>query len=80
MISSDIKSLMLHFPEYKVIVNGNKTNSRGVAIFLKNNFEFKIISIENDNNENLIVCDLQIGEVTLRLLNVYALNIDKQLN
>ena len=76
LISSDIKSLMLHFPEYKIIVNGNKTNSRGVAIFLKNNFEFKIISTENDNNGNLIVCDLQIGEVTLRLLNVYAPNID----
>ena len=34
------------------------------------------LSTENDNNGNLIICDLQIGEVTLRLLNIYAPNVD----
>ena len=42
LIESDIKHILTQLPEYKVILNGFKTNARGVAIFLKNNFEYRI--------------------------------------
>ena len=76
---SDINSLTSQFPEYKILINGVKTNSRGVAIILKNNFEFKIKHSENDKNGNLILLDLQMGEISLRLIDVYAPNIDTPL-
>ena len=32
---SDVNSLLLQFPDHEILVSGSKTNSRGVAIFLK---------------------------------------------
>ena len=57
-------------------MSGSKTNSRGVAIFLKKNFEYKIKYSNIDQNGNLILLDLQLEEISMRLLNVYAPNID----
>ena len=39
---TDVNSLMLQFPDHEILVSGSKTNSRGVAIFIKKNFEYKI--------------------------------------
>ena len=58
-------------------INGNKTNSRGVAILLNSNLEYKIINESCDNNGNLICLDLQIdNDWTVRLINIYAPNND----
>ena len=32
---TDVNSLMLQFPDHEILVSGSKTNSRGVAIFIK---------------------------------------------
>ena len=73
---SDVNSLLSQFPDHEILVSGSKTNSRGVAIFLKKNFEYKIKYLNIDQSGNLILLDLQLGEISLRLLNVYAPNID----
>ena len=76
LIKADTRSLMQDFPEYEILIEGVKTNSRGVCIFLKKNFEYKIKNTIGDNVGNIILIDLQLGEISLRLINVYAPNTD----
>ena len=79
---ADVSSLMLQFPDHEILVSGSKTNSRGVAIFLrkklnkKYKIKYKIKYSSIDQNGILILLDLQLGEISLRLLNVYAPKID----
>ena len=40
----------------EVYINGGKTNSRGVAILLNNNFEYEILSCSKDKNGNISTC------------------------
>ena len=58
------------------IINGKKSNSRGVAILFKKNFEYKIEFISNDEDGNLICVDLSLSDMSLRLINIYAPNTD----
>ena len=58
-------------------INGGKTNARGVAILLKNNFEFTVLNTISDLEGNMIILDIKISkEITIRLLNIYAPNND----
>ena len=57
-------------------LNGYKTNSRGVAILLKNNFEHKVVHTDFDNDGNLITIDLNLENISIRLINIYAPNVD----
>ena len=58
------------------IIAGSKTNSRGVAMLLKKNFEYKIIDSFTDTIGNLISLDINISNIKLKLINVYGPNID----
>ena len=58
------------------ILNGNSSNSRGVAILLNSNFEYKILSTFKDEEGNMIAIDIDVGDISLRLLNLYAPNKD----
>ena len=69
-------SLRTTFPECEIFIEGNKTNSRGILILLKKNFEFRKKQVTSDNAGNLLVLDLDQGEVSLRLINIYGPNID----
>ena len=58
-------------------IHGTRTNSRGVAILLANNFEYKINDNFKDTTGNVLVLDLTIAQdFTLRLINIYAPNDD----
>ena len=57
-------------------LNGQKSNSRGVAIMLKRNFEYKANSMKVDNNGNFISVLLTINDSRFRLINIYAPNSD----
>ena len=57
-------------------LNGKKSNSRGVAIMLKRNFEYKANSMKVDNNGNFISVLLTINDLRFRLINIYAPNSD----
>ena len=70
----NVNSLVLQFPDHEILASGSKTNSRGIAIFLKKNSEYKIKYWSVDQNCNLNLLDLQLGEIFLKLLNVYAPN------
>ena len=61
------------------ILNGNKTNARGVAILFSNKIEYKIHNVHKDNDGNLLIIDLKLSEYEIKLINVYCPNKDTPL-
>ena len=43
---------------------------------VKKNFYYKIKHLTSDNAGSLMLFDLDLGEITLRLINIYAPNVD----
>jgi hypothetical protein len=56
--------------------NSCASNQRDVAIFFKNNFEFKINQVKKDDNDNLLGFDLNIEDKSITLINIYGPNVD----
>ena len=63
----------------EIILHGVNTAAQGVAILLKNNFEYIIKNCNKDTYGNLLLIDLQISDISLRIINVYAPNKDSTL-
>ena len=61
---------------YECIFNSFSSNSRGVAIFLNNNFEYKIHNISRSNDGNKLVLDIFMMEKRVTLINTYCPNRD----
>lgn len=63
---------------YKCYFNSYKSNTRtrGVSIFLDNNFEFKFHQERKDKAGNLIALDLTIEGNMVTLINIYGPNTD----
>ena len=61
---------------YEFFLSGSKTNARGVAILIKNNFEYKINNFCDDDSGNWQLLDLNISRFSVRILNIYAPNTD----
>ena len=65
------------FWDGEFIINGNKTNARGVAFLLKKNFEYKIINTLADQEGNTLTVDLILQQdFSIRIINLYAPNTD----
>ena len=62
--------------DFECIISGKYTNLRGVAIIFNNNFDYKIIHKEIDNDGNYVMVDLDVSSVSLGLINIYAPNMD----
>ena len=58
------------------IINGKSSNSRGVAILLRHNFEYNIVSVFKDDSGNLISLDINISVISVKIINLYAPNKD----
>ena len=58
------------------IINGLKTNARGVAILFGNNFEYKLIKTEKDSDGNMVVVDMVLSNLKIKLINIYGPNQD----
>ena len=52
-------------------ISGSKTNCRGIALLIKNNFKYKIHDIQHDLDGNLLILDLNIASVSVGLINIY---------
>ena len=61
---------------FKCITCGRCTNSRGVALTFNNNFKYKIIHKEIDNDENCIMVGFGVSSVSLRFRNMYDPSMD----
>ena len=66
---SDQCEMLTLLPHCNCIIHGSKTNSRGVAIIIKNNFEYSIKNTTTDNGGNLLLVDLQMSDFSLRIIN-----------
>ena len=61
---------------YKTFYSSYNSQSRGVAIFFNNNFEFEIHSFYNDTNGNLLILDVEVDKHRITLATVYGPNKD----
>ena len=61
---------------FECFFNSYNSQSRGVAILLNNNFEYKIHKTLRDNNGNLIIVDIEINNKRISLINIYGPNRD----
>ena len=52
------------------------SNSKGMVILFKNNFEFKVNKVQRDPDRNYSVISLHAMNKELLLVNVYGLNRD----
>ena len=73
--TSDEKSIR-NIWKGECILNGTRSNARGVAILLSNNFEYHIDNILKDPLGNQIILDITICNIKLKIINLYAPNID----
>ena len=60
----------------EVYINGGKTNSRGVAILLNNNFDYEILSSNKDKNGNYLSLLIKLSSMTINLITRYGPNND----
>ena len=61
---------------FECIFNSYTSQSRGVAILINNNFEYKIHNIFRDNKGNVLIVDITICNIRLTLVNLYGPNTD----
>ena len=59
-----------------IFLSGGQTNSRGVAILLNNNFEYKVLQCKKDQNGNLLNLILKLSTMILNIMCIYGPNID----
>ena len=58
------------------VLNGFSSNSRGIAILFNTNFEYKLLSVYKDSEGNMISLDIDIGEISVKIINLYGPNRD----
>ena len=61
----------------EVIFSSLASNSRGVAIFISNNLDYKIHDKKSDDYGNWVALDISINEVRMTLVSLYGPNEDK---
>lgn len=59
---------------YQAVYNSFNSQSRGIAIFLTNKFEFKIHSTHRDTNGNVLLLDIEIEKHRITLATIYGPN------
>ena len=60
---------------YKAFFSGLASNKAGVAILFNNNFTFKVLRPICNKEWRYIIIDLEVGELTLIICNIYAPNL-----
>ena len=74
--NSDIRELK-KYTNKDIIINGEYTNKRGVAILITKNFEYKILNTIRDQESRALTIDILIeNDFSIRLINIYAPNND----
>ena len=61
---------------YEAYFNSFNSQSRGIAVFFKNNFEFKLHNTFKDSKGNVLLLDIEIENKRITLATVYGPNVD----
>ena len=75
--TTDEEKIIISQWGYKGIFSSYESNSRGVAILFKNNFDFQIKSTVIDNKGNYIIAEIITEKKAFILINVYGPNEDQ---
>ena len=70
--TKDIERFVTSEWGYKAFFSSNNSQSRGVAIFFTNTFEFTVHNEVKDNDGNFIILDVTIQNKRITLVNIYA--------
>ena len=74
--TENIEHVIINEWGYKAFFNSFDSRSRGVAIFFRNDFEFKIYNTLKDHSGNLLILDIEIEKHRITLVNLYGPNND----
>ena len=74
LTENDLNLVKTHWHE--CYLHGIRTNSRGVAILINNNFEYTVDGIHKDTEGNYLQLLLTCGSIKINLINLYAPNTD----
>lgn len=61
---------------YDVYFDSFTSQSRGIAIFINNNFEYKVHNTVNDNSGNFLALDIELSNIRVSLAVIYGPNED----
>ena len=61
---------------YECILSGSRRDARGVGVFFRNNFHYRMISYKCDQDGNLIIIKLEVNETVFAIVNMYGPNQD----
>ena len=61
---------------YNCYFSNHNSQSRGVSIFINNNFDFKFKKLEKDTGGNLLILNCKICDKDITLINIYGPNRD----
>ena len=61
---------------YECILSGSRRDARGVGIFFRNNFHYKLITDRSDRDGNLIIVKIEVNETVFVIVNIYGPNQD----
>ena len=75
-LTKEIESTVRSEWGYECIFSSFTSQSRGVAILFKNNFDFKLNNVINDENGNFVIANIHTNDIDITLANIYAPNDD----
>ena len=75
-LTADDENLLKLTSNCNCFISGSRTNARGVAILLKENFAYKVIKFGPDKDGNYIYVDMELENISLKIINIYAPNTD----
>ena len=75
--TSDIENQIISEWGYHALFSSHTSNSRGVSILFKNNFEYEIEKHIVDSNGNFIVAQILVEKKRILVINIYGPNNDK---
>ena len=61
---------------YDAYFSSFRSNSRGVAVLINNNIEYKLLKCMNDRNGNFIILHVKIFDKEFLIVNIYGPNED----
>ena len=76
LVNSDFDTLLKEW-NIEYIINGNSTNSKGVAILLNKTFEYNLNSTYKDKDSRYIILNITINNlIPILIVNIYGPNND----
>ena len=72
--TENIENIVRNMWGFECYFSSFKSNSRGVAILINNNFEFEFLQQKKDTNGNYLLLKAMINNFQVLLCNVYAPN------